>query len=100
MRVQTNAVRFKADKKLMAYIDKKVAKLEQFFSKIIEANLFLRLENSGQIKDKIVELKLSVPGETLIVKEQGKTFEESVAMAVETMKRVLKRYKDKLYSKR
>lgn len=100
MRVQTNAVRFKADKKLMAYIDKKVAKLEQFFSKIIEANLFLRLENSGQIKDKIVELKLSVPGETLIVKEQGKTFEESVEMAVETMKRVLKRYKDKLYSKR
>ena len=100
MKVQTNAVRFKADQKLIHYIDKKVSKLEQFFAKIIEANLHLRLENSGQIKDKVVELKLKVPGETLIVKEQRKTFEESVDKAVNTMKKVLKRYKEKLQEKR
>ena len=53
MRVQLNAVQFKADKKLIQLIEKKLQKLEQLFSKIINAEIFLKLENSGKIKDKI-----------------------------------------------
>ena len=100
MKVLTNSVHFKADKNLMEYIDKKTSKLEHFFSKIVHAEVLLRLENSGQIRDKIVELKVKVPGDTFIVKEQTKTFEESVDRSIETMKRVIKRHKEKLQRKR
>jgi len=95
MRVQLNAVQFKADKKLILLIEKKLQKLEQLFSKIINAEIFLKLENSGKIKDKIAEIKLNVPGDVLIVKGTSKTFEEAIDQTIKTMIRVLKRYKQK-----
>ena len=95
MRVQLNAVQFKADKKLILLIEKKLQKLEQLFSKIINAEIFLKLENSGKIKDKIAEIKLNVPGDVLIVKGSSKTFEEAIDQTIKTMIRVLKRYKQK-----
>lgn len=96
MRVQTESVQFKADQKLISFIEKKLSKMEQFFDRIIEAKVVLKLENSGRVKDKIVELRLSVPGETLIVKDSKKTFEASVDAAAATMKRQLIKYKERL----
>jgi putative sigma-54 modulation protein len=61
MKINMSAVHFNADQKLIDYIEKKTAKLEQFFDRIIDAQVFLKLENSGQVRDKIVELKLQVP---------------------------------------
>ena len=84
MRVQLNAVQFKADKKLILLIEKKLQKLEQLFSKIINAEIFLKLENSGKIKDKIAEIKLNVPGDVLIVKGSSKTFEEAIDQTIKT----------------
>lgn len=99
MRVQTRAVHFKADQKLLDYIERKLAKLEVFFSKIIGADVFLQLENTGQIKDKVTEIRLKVPGNILIVKSTSKSFEEAFDQAIEVMKRNLKRYKQKLRNK-
>ena len=95
MRVQLNAIQFKADKKLIQLIEKKLEKLEQLFSKIINAEIYLKLGNSGKIKDKVAEIKLKVPGDTLIVKGTSKTFEEAIDQTIKIMIRVLKRYKQK-----
>lgn len=96
MRVNTEAVQFKADQKLIQFIEKKMAKMEQFFDRIIEVNVVLKLENSGQIKDKIAEIKLSVPGKLLFAKERCKTFEASVAGAIDSLKQQLLRHKSKV----
>lgn len=74
MRVHTESVQFKADQKLINYIEKRLNKMDQFFDRIIEARVTLKLENSGQIRDKIAEVRLSVPGDQLIAKEASKTF--------------------------
>ncbi len=95
MRVYTEAVQFKADSKLIDFAERKLQKMEQFFDRIIEAHVVLKLENSGQIKDKIAELRLNVPGETLIVKESDKTFEASINNAIDALKRQLLKYKEK-----
>ena len=94
MKVQVEAVSFKADQKLMDFIESKLSKLDTFFDRIIEVNVALKLENSGQVKDKIMELRVAVPGDVLVVKEVSKTFEESTDQAVDSMKRQLKRYKE------
>ena len=99
MKIQTSAVHFTADQKLLAYVDHKAGKLDHFFDRIIDASVFLKLENSGQIRDKIVELKLNVPGETLIAKETSKTFEAAIDLVVDNMKRQIKRHKQRLYSR-
>jgi len=99
MKINMTAVHFDADQKLIGYIEKKTAKLEQFFDRIIDAQVFLKLENSGQVRDKIVELKLQVPGDTLIATEVSKTFEASTDAAIDNMKRQLNRHKERLQAK-
>ncbi|MEL6922600.1 MAG: ribosome-associated translation inhibitor RaiA [Bacteroidota bacterium] len=98
MKVHTQAVHFSADSKLLLFIEKKLQKLEQFFDRIIEANVILRLENSGKIRDKIVEVKISIPGGTLFARESSKTFEASVDDAATALKRQLIKYKDRIRS--
>ena len=99
MTVRTESIQFKADGKLLSYIEKKLAKLEQFFDRIIDAEVKLRLENSGQVRDKVAEIKLQVPGTTLFVKHTNKTFEASIDEAADSLRRQLVKYKDKMRNK-
>ena len=99
MKIQTTAVHFTADQKLLSYVDQKVGKLMHFFDRIVDVSVFLKLENSGQVRDKIVELKLNVPGETLIAKETNRTFEAAVDLVVDNMKRQINRHKDRQNSR-
>ncbi len=98
MRVYTEAVQFKADQKLIEFIERKLQKMEQYCDRIIDAQVVLKLENSGQVRDKIVEVRLNVPGDLLIVKQTNRTFEASVNSAIDVLKRLLLRYKDKVKS--
>lgn len=99
MKVQITAVHFDADQKLLDFIEKKTSKLSVFFDKITDAQIFLKLENSGQVKDKIVELKLMVPGDLLIASVTSKSFEAATDGAVDNMKRQLTKYKERIQSK-
>ncbi|MCR9288167.1 ribosome-associated translation inhibitor RaiA [Saprospiraceae bacterium] len=96
MKVHTESVQFKADQKLVDYVEKKLAKLDTFFDRIIGADVKLRLENSGQVRDKIAEIRLNVPGTTLFAKETNKTFEASIDLALDNLKRQLTKYKSKM----
>ena len=59
MKIHTEAVQFKADQKLIDFIEKKLSKLDTFYDRIIETDVTLKLENSGQIKDKIAKVRLT-----------------------------------------
>jgi len=96
MKVHTQSVHFSADSKLVQFIEKKMTKLEQYFDRIIKAEVVLKLENSGQVKDKIAEIRLNVPGSIFYVKESSKTFEASVDSAVAAIKRQLLKHKERM----
>jgi putative sigma-54 modulation protein len=78
---------------------RKLSKLDSFFDRIIDANVKLKLENSGQVRDKVAEVKIQVPGSTLFVSETNKTFEASIDSAADNLKRQLKKYKEKMREK-
>ncbi|MEM7106031.1 MAG: ribosome-associated translation inhibitor RaiA [Bacteroidota bacterium] len=99
MRIETQSLHFDADSKLLEFINKKVNKLTVFFDRIIDAEVTLKLENTGQIQDKIAEIKLNIPGQILVAKEKSKTFEGSVDTVVSTLKRQLIKHKEKLGSR-
>lgn len=96
MKVNTQSVHFTADQKLIEFIERKLTKLEQFFDRIQKADVTLKLENSGQIKDKVAEIRISLPGTIVVVKETARTFEASVDLAMEVLKRQLVRHKEKV----
>lgn len=95
MQIDIQAIRFTADKKLKDLIQEKLEKLNKFHNKIIHVGVYLKLENSGQVKDKIVEIKVSIPGSTLLVNASDKTFESALDEALETIKRQLKKENEK-----
>ncbi|MFN8322567.1 MAG: ribosome-associated translation inhibitor RaiA [Chitinophagales bacterium] len=96
MNVVIHPVHFDASNQLVEFINKKLSKLETFFDRIVEAEVFLKLESKQNVKDKIVEIKIHVPGKTLFVAKTAKTFEESTDLAMQTLAGQLKKQKDKV----
>ena len=89
MKVYTETNHFTADEKLISFIDTKLSKLDSYFDRIIDARVSLKLENSGQVKDKIVEIRISVPGDVLVAKETDKSFEAAIGKLTDVLKRQL-----------
>ena len=95
MKLNMSAQQFSADQKLVQFIQKKADKLDLFFDKIIDGHVFLRVNKDEAKKNKIVEMKLNIPGSTLFVKGKSKSFEAATDMAVEALRRQLKKHKGK-----
>lgn len=95
MKMNLQAVQFKVDQKLVDFIQKKLDKLEHFYSKIINADVYLKLENTSDAENKIVEIRLFIPGDDLVVKKKSKTFEEATDNVVHVLERHLKKRKQK-----
>ena len=95
MKVTTQSVNFEADQKLLEFIQKRMDKLDQYYDKVIKSDVFLKVENTSGKQNKIFEAKISVPGDSFIVKKVCKTFEEGADSAVNSLGRQLKKRKDK-----
>jgi putative sigma-54 modulation protein len=95
MNIRIKAVKFDADSKLEDFIQKKVSKLGKFFDDIITAEVFLKLENTPDLENKVVEVKLDVPGSDLFARKQTKSFEESTDEVVDALKQQILKHKEK-----
>lgn len=98
MKVNTQSINFVADIKLKDFIQTRFEKLEQYYDKIIQADVFLKVENTSDKENKLFEAKLSVPGDVFVVKKQSKTFEEGADLVASSLERQLKKRKERLRS--
>jgi putative sigma-54 modulation protein len=95
MKLQIHSIHFDADQKLIEYIEKKTNKLHTFFDRITDGEVFLKLEKGEAIENKIVEIKLNIPGGEVFVKEKSRTFEAATDIGVEALEKQLKKFKEK-----
>jgi putative sigma-54 modulation protein len=95
MNIRIKAVRFDADTRLVSFIEKKVSKLSRYFDDIINAEVFLKVDNNPDLENKIVEIKLDIPGSDLFAQKQTKSFEESTDIAVDALKQQILKHKEK-----
>ena len=77
MKLQMHSIRFDADEKLLSFIQKKIDKLDKFFDRIIDGEVFMRLDKDNNMENKIIEIKLNIPKSQLFVKEHAKSCEEA-----------------------
>lgn len=96
MKVNTQSVNFNADKKLIEFIQKRMDKLDQYYDKVIKSDVVLKVENTSDKENKIFEARVSVPGDSFVVKKVCKSFEAGADSAVNSLERQLKKRKDKL----
>lgn len=100
MNIKINDVHFNADQTLVDFLNKKVGKLNTFFDGVIGAEVILKVIKPETVNNKQVELKLSIPmNDYLFAKKQADTFEEAADLAIEAVKKQLKKYKEKLKEK-
>ncbi len=96
MKVNVHAVNFTIDKKLVDFVQERMEKLEKYYDKIVSSDVFLKVEKTSDKENKIVEVKIHVPGDDFMVKKQCKTFEEAVEQSSESLERLLVKRKEKI----
>ena len=96
MKVNVHAVNFTVDRKLVDFIQDRMDKLEKYYDKIVSSDVFLKVEKTSDKENKIVEVKIHVPGDDFMVKKQCKTFEEAIEVSAESLERLLIKRKEKI----
>lgn len=96
MKVNVNAVNFNVDRKLVDFVQERMDRLDKYYDKIVSSEVFLKVEKTSDKENKIVEVKIHVPGDDFVVKKQCKTFEEAVDMSAESLERLLVKRKEKI----
>ena len=96
MNVNIQTVHFDADSKLIEYVTRKLQKLNNFNDRIIQVNVFLKLDNVVHaIKDKIAEIRVHIPRRNFFVKSTSKSFEASFDDALDSMVLQIKKNKER-----
>lgn len=96
MKTKVQAVNFEISEQLEAFVEKRVAKLERFYTDIIDAEVALTVDKPEQTKNKRVRISLSIKGPDLFSEKVADSFEEAVVEACEALERQLEKHKGNL----
>lgn len=97
MELKIQSIHFDADKKLLDFIQRKLDKLDTFFERVQGGEVFLRLERADNRREnKIVEVKIYVPGGSFFAKAQDISFEAATDNVLEMLKQQIKKHKERL----
>ncbi|MBD8017089.1 MULTISPECIES: HPF/RaiA family ribosome-associated protein [Kaistella] len=94
MKITVQSIGLTPHAPLEDHIEKKLSKLETFYDKIVECNVFLKVENNPDKENKTAEIILAVPGDDIVVKKTTASFEESLDQCAEVAKRLLIKKKE------
>ena len=78
MNIRIQAIHFDATDQLEAFIQKKVAKLEQYFDGIISAEVSLKVVKPESAKNKEAAIRLIIKNGDCFAEKVNDTFEESI----------------------
>ncbi len=95
MKININSVHFSTDKKLEQFIEKKVNKVVERTNDVTGVDVILKLENTKDKENKIAEIKIDAKGKDFFSKKQADSFEESVDLAVDALKKQIDKHKEK-----
>ena len=94
MKITVQSIGLTPHEPLEEHLNKKVSKLDTFYDKIQECQVFLKVENNNTKDNKTAEIKLVVPGDDIVVKKTSDSFEESLDQCVDTAKKLLIKKKE------
>ena len=95
MNVQIQSVKFDADRRLVDFVEAKMAKMDRFAERPTGAEVILKLDKDHEKGNKVATVTLHMPGEDLVAEHRSKAFEESVDEAIDALKRQLEKFKGK-----
>ncbi len=93
MVIDFQTTNFKADQKLLDFISSKLAKLDRYYNRIVNATVYLKVDQTSDKNNKLIECKINLADSQLFATMQDKTFEAATDNAMEALKHQLERFK-------
>ncbi|RRD80133.1 ribosome-associated translation inhibitor RaiA [Alloprevotella sp. OH1205_COT-284] len=93
MNFKLQTIHFNAAEKLVAYIDKKMSKLEKH-DNILNVELTLKVVKPETANNKEANLHVSLPGRKIHAEKVADTFEEAIDLCVDVVRRELTQNSD------
>ena len=93
MEIRIQSIKFNADQKLLDFVEKKFSKFEKFYDAITGVDVALSLLPEHENKN--VKVQVNVPGSTIVVERNAKTFEDAVVDCADILKEKLVKEKEK-----
>lgn len=81
---------------LIDLVNEKLEKLAHFSDRILECKVILRVEKADKRDNKVIEVRLVIPGHDLFVKKHTESFEESLQKVYEVLQREIKDWKERV----
>lgn len=95
MNVKIQSVKFDADQKLIDFVEAKLAKMERYGEDLLTADVILKIDKDHETGNKVATIKLDLAGGELIADRRSKSFEESVDLCIDALKKQLEKFKEK-----
>ena len=93
MEIRVQSIKFNADVKLLDFVEKKFSRLEKFYDAVTSVDVALSLLPEHDNKN--VKVQVSIPGNTIVVEKNAKSFEDEVVDCADILKEKLVREKEK-----
>ena len=95
MNVKIQSVKFDADQKLVDFIQLNLSKIGRFADNILSADVTLKIDKDDEVGNKVAIVKLNVAGGELVADRRSKSFEESVDLCIDAIKKQIEKFKEK-----
>lgn len=95
MELQIKAIHFEIADQLVAFVNKKIEKLNRRYEDIIDAEVTFTLVKPETACNKEAAVLLNVPGENLFASKTADTFEEAFDLSLEAIEKQLEKRKGK-----
>lgn len=95
MNVNIQTVKFDADKRLVEFVEHKMAKMDRFADRSTGADVVLKLDKDFDKGNKVATVTIHMPGSDLVSEQRAKTFEEAIDLAIDALKRQNEKLKER-----
>ena len=93
MEIRVQSIKFNADQKLLDFIEKKFSRIEKFYDAVTGVDVALSLLPDHENKN--VKVQVHIPGSTIVVEKNAKTFEDAVVDCADILKEKLVKVKER-----
>ena len=95
MKIEIQSINFNPDGRLVDFANKKIKKLTLLDDGIINTDVFMKIEKPESPENKITEIHVHSSNGEYFAKKQCDTFEESISVSVQALRKQLLKSKGK-----
>ena len=95
MKIEIQSINFNPDRGLVDFANKKIKKLTLLDDGIINTDVFMKIEKPESHENKVAEIHVHSSNGEYFAKKQCDTFEESISVSVQALRKQLLKSKGK-----